>query len=283
MTMPIIEPSDKSLKNLGGIHLWHGDISSCSQRVRITLAEKNLEWHSHPVSIPKNEHATPEYQAIHPDGLVPAFVDNGTLVIESCDIIEYIDEKYPDPRLRPKDNKRQTIMSSWLTYADESQADLKLLSHEFLFRPRKKLSAEELDIFATKHQNKKLVDFIKEWQINDIFPKEKLDGAVTRTDIAFIKLDTTLRNQEWLLGDEISIADIAWMPNIHRMDLMDWPWQLYPHLSRWYGQVKLRQSYKIALIGWEPEGLKEKFSKYVAKRYNDSGIHVSKFGSLTNR
>jgi glutathione S-transferase len=71
--------------------------------VRITLTEKNLDWVSHPIDIPKNEHATPEYQAIHPKGLVPAFVDNGTLVIESCDIIDYIDQKYTSPPLRPSD------------------------------------------------------------------------------------------------------------------------------------------------------------------------------------
>ena len=92
--MPIIEPADKSLKDLDGLHLWHGELSSCSQRVRITLEEKNLDWNSHIISIPKNEHATPEYQAIHPYGLVPAFVDNGVLLIESCDIIAYLDEKY---------------------------------------------------------------------------------------------------------------------------------------------------------------------------------------------
>ena len=140
-----------------------------------------------------------------------------------------------------------------------------------------------MEIFATKHQNRGLVDFIREWQMNDIFPKEKLDDAVTRTDMAFTKLDTALKKQKWLLGREISIADIAWMPNIHRMDLMNWPWHLYPDLNRWFGQAKLRQSYKNALIDWEPEGLKEKFSSYVAKRYNETGIHVSKFGSLGKR
>ena len=82
--MPIIEPENKAIKTLQGIHLWHGELSSCSQRVRITLAEKKLNWHSNIINIPRNEHATPEYQAIHPDGLVPAFVDNGTLLIESC-------------------------------------------------------------------------------------------------------------------------------------------------------------------------------------------------------
>ena len=51
--MPIIEPLDKSLEHYEGIHLWHGDFSSCLQRVRITLAEKNLNWESYLISIRK--------------------------------------------------------------------------------------------------------------------------------------------------------------------------------------------------------------------------------------
>jgi len=149
--MPIIEARDPSLKDLSGLHLWHGELSSCSQRVRITLAEKGLEWVSHIISIPDNEHATPEYQAINPKGLVPAFIDNGTLLIESCDIIDYLDQKYPDPPLRPADPAGEATMVDMLMVADKAQADLKLLSHEFLFRPRKQMSEVEVNEFAANH------------------------------------------------------------------------------------------------------------------------------------
>ena len=278
--MPIIEPVDKSLKDLDGLHLWHGELSSCSQRVRITLEEKNLDWNSHIISIPKNEHATPEYQAIHPYGLVPAFVDNGVLLIESCDIIAYLDEKYSKFSLQPKDAKDQISMSNWLISADKAQADLKLLSHEFLFRPRKKMSPEELETFSKNHNNQTLVTFIKEWQEENIFPKEKLDGAVNRTDADFTKLDNILKNQKWIAGEKMSLADIAWMPNIHRMNLMDWPFDRYRNLTRWFNQVKLRSSYQVALVNWENDGQAEGFRSYVKRRQIETGIHVTEFGSL---
>jgi glutathione S-transferase len=278
--MPIIEPGDKSLKDLVGLHLWHGELSSCSQRVRITLEEKKLDWNSHIVSIPKNEHATPEYQAIHPNGLVPAFVDNGLLLIESCDIITYLDEKYSKFSLQPKDDKEKVNMSNWLISADKAQADLKLLSHEFLFRPRKKMSPEELEDFSKNHNNQTLVTFIKEWQEGNIFPKEKLDGAVNRTDADFTKLDNTLQNQKWIAGEKMSLADIAWMPNIHRMNLMDWPLDRYRNLTRWFDQVKLHSSYRVALVNWENDGQAEGFRSYVKRRQIETGIHVKEFGSL---
>ncbi|MBT5940470.1 MAG: glutathione S-transferase family protein [Rhodospirillaceae bacterium] len=278
--MPIIEAQDPSLKDLKGLHLWHGELSSCSQRVRITLAEKGLEWESYIISIPDNEHATPEFQAINPKGLVPAFVDNGTLLIESCDIIDYLDQKYPKPPLRPADTASEATMIEMLAAADKAQADLKLLSHEFLFRPRKQMSETEVNEFAASHNNQVLVDFVKEWQGSDIFPKEKLDAAVNRTDEDFNMLDNAVADQDWLLGADMTLADIAWMPNIHRMMLMDWPLERYTNLCRWFDRVKARPSYQQALVDWEPPGMAEKFASYVVDRKNSAGVHVTEFGTL---
>ncbi|MCY3873651.1 MAG: glutathione S-transferase N-terminal domain-containing protein [Rhodobacteraceae bacterium] len=90
--MPEIEPIDQALKSLKGIHLWHAPVSSCSQRVRIALAECGKDYDGHLVDLEKDEHATPEYQRIHPKGLVPALIDDGRLYIESIDIMgDYID------------------------------------------------------------------------------------------------------------------------------------------------------------------------------------------------
>ena len=278
--MPIIEPKDPTIKDLEGLHVWHSGLSSCSQRVRITLTEKDLDWVSHPIDIPKNEHATPEYQAIHPKGLVPAFVDNGTLVIESCDIIDYIDQKYTSPPLRPSDPATDSNMGEMLAAADKAQTDLKLLSHEFLFRPRKPMSEDEVENFADLHNNQTLVEFVKEWQSSDQFPKEKLDAAVSRTDADFKILDAAVKDQDWLMGADMTLADIAWMPNVHRMMLMDWPLDRYPNLNRWFDRVKARPSYQKALVEWQPEGLEERFSNYVEDRKETSGVHVTAFGTL---
>ena len=137
---------------------------------------------------------------------MPTFIDNGILLTESCDIIEYIDKKYPDPKLRPGDHRKLSFMGDWLVRADKSQPDLKLLSHEFLFRPRKQMPVKELDAFSMSHRNNDLVLCIKEWQTNKVFAKEKIEAAVTRTDTNFTKLNVTLKNNERLLGDQFSIA-----------------------------------------------------------------------------
>ena len=92
--MPIIEAGREDLKELKGLHLWHAGMSNCSQRCRITLNELGREWESHVVNLQKAEHATEEYQQINPNGVIPALVHDGTVVVNSVDIIAYLDERY---------------------------------------------------------------------------------------------------------------------------------------------------------------------------------------------
>ena len=279
--MPVIEPGDPALKALKGLHLWHGDLSSCSQRVRITLDEKGLEWQSHPISIPDNEHATPEYQAINPDGLVPAFVHDGVVMIESKDIIQYLDSAFPKPPLTPDGAEGRARLQKWIDRADTGQSDLKLLSHEFLFRPRKTMTPEDVDDFAAAHQNKELVSFIREWQSADMLSADKIVAAVDRTHAYFQELDGALRQGgPWIMGAQFTLAEAAWMPNVHRMWLMDWPLERYTNLAAWFERAQARPSFISGLADWEPAGVAKRFQDYVAERGADAGIHVRNFGAL---
>ena len=78
----IVTPTNNSVTALEGLHLFHADISNCSMRVRMVLAEKELPWTSHHLDLRKKETVTPEYFGIHPKGLVPTLVHNGVVHIE---------------------------------------------------------------------------------------------------------------------------------------------------------------------------------------------------------
>lgn len=84
--MGIIATNNQGVLGLKGLHLYHGDISNCSMRVRMVLEEKELPWISHHLDLKKNETRTPAYFAINPYGLVPALVHDGVLLIESDDV-----------------------------------------------------------------------------------------------------------------------------------------------------------------------------------------------------
>ncbi|CAK8674267.1 unnamed protein product [Clavelina lepadiformis] len=81
--------------------------SSCSWRVRACLAMKNVDYKYLPIDLFKDggEQKKPEYLEINPMGQIPFLVDGDADVAQSMAILEYIDEKYKNPPLLPKDVK----------------------------------------------------------------------------------------------------------------------------------------------------------------------------------
>ena len=66
--------------------------SVCCQKVRITLVEKGLTWEARKVDLFKTEQYDPQYLKLNPKGVVPTLVHDGTPVIESTLICEYLDD-----------------------------------------------------------------------------------------------------------------------------------------------------------------------------------------------
>jgi maleylacetoacetate isomerase len=78
--------------------------SSAAFRVRIALELKGLKVEHAFRHLRKDEQATPDYAAINPQKLVPAFVlDSGEIITQSMAILEYLEETHPSPPLLPKD------------------------------------------------------------------------------------------------------------------------------------------------------------------------------------
>src|SRR3546814_8050371 len=85
------------------IELYHNDLSSCAQKVRIALYEKQLPWKSHHLNLRKGDQFKPEYMKLNPNGVVPTLVHGDRVVIESNVILEYIEDTFPEPSLSPSD------------------------------------------------------------------------------------------------------------------------------------------------------------------------------------
>lgn len=75
--------------------------SSAAYRVRLALNIKRLTCEHIPKAFAKNEHRAPDYLALNPQGLIPALEHDGAVLSQSLAIIEFLDEKYPDPPLLP--------------------------------------------------------------------------------------------------------------------------------------------------------------------------------------
>ena len=77
--------------------------SGTSHRLRIALRLKGLGVEYVPVDLRTGQHLTDEYKALNPQGLVPALVHQGRVLIQSPAIIEWLEERYPTPALIPAD------------------------------------------------------------------------------------------------------------------------------------------------------------------------------------
>ena len=78
--------------------------SSAAYRVRIALNLKGLTAEHRFRHLRRGEQRAPDFLALNPQGLVPAFaLDDGTLLTQSLAICEYLDETHPEPPLLPAD------------------------------------------------------------------------------------------------------------------------------------------------------------------------------------
>jgi len=76
--------------------------SSAAYRARIALHLKGLPFDYAPVHLRKGEQNAEAYRALNRQELVPTLIDGDTAVTQSLAIIEYLDERYPEPLLLPK-------------------------------------------------------------------------------------------------------------------------------------------------------------------------------------
>ena len=77
--------------------------SGSSHRLRIALALKSLEPQYVAVDLLHDEQFSAHYRALNPQGLVPALEVDGQVLIQSPAIIEWLEERYPQPPLLPRD------------------------------------------------------------------------------------------------------------------------------------------------------------------------------------
>jgi maleylacetoacetate isomerase len=77
--------------------------SSAAYRVRIALNLKGVDYETVPVRLPSDEHRAAPFRALNPQATIPTLDDDGTILWQSLAIIEYLDSRFPEPRLIPQE------------------------------------------------------------------------------------------------------------------------------------------------------------------------------------
>ena len=250
--MAVIAPTNKSVEQLTGIHLYHGNISNCSMRVRMTLIEKNLPWTSHHLYLKRKENISDDYFGINPNGLVPTLIDNGVVHIESNDIINYLDITYPEPLLRSVDNEAE--MLAWLRLAASIHVPaVKPYVYATMMQKKLKKTAEEQKKYDELQKNRELKQF---------HARHAGDKALGQSDVAkaqeilancFAKLDKTLEDRKHILGDHFTLADISWIPLHFVLIGCGYQFERFSNITRWAKEIRDRRSFQEGILKWCPD------------------------------
>ena len=121
----------KEILDWQGIHLLHFSGSSCSQKLRIFLNYKGIKWQSHSISIATGQNYSNWFLGINPKGLVPVLVDDGKVIAESNDIIQHLEQKFPEPVLISKEH--EVSMADYLKDEDELHIDIRNIAYKYMF------------------------------------------------------------------------------------------------------------------------------------------------------
>ncbi len=233
--------------------LYHNDMSVCAQKVRFALAEKKLAWESHHMNLRAGDQQKPEYLQLNPNAVVPTLVDNGSVIIESTVINEYLDDAYPEIRLRPMDAVGRARVRLWTKQLDEGvHAATSVVSSAIAFRHQKLAAGME----ALEEFHKKMPDPVKREKSWENITKGVESGffpeAVKRFDKLLADMESSLADSTWLAGKDFSLADVGYAPYITRLDhlQLQFLWDKRPHIPAWYDQLRERRAYTEALEKW---------------------------------
>ena len=201
-----------------GLHLLHFDMSSCSQKVRILIGELGINYVSHPINLMKDEQRSDWYLGINARGQVPVLVHDGRVHIESNDIIEYLNQTFisPNQLFLPNSETEQDEMHELMDLEDQLHVDLRTVTFTYL--------APDPSDHAPAGDGS--LDFLE------------------RFHNALLILDGKLNNQDYLIGDRITLADISWYITLHRLDLAGYPLSNYPSLNAYYQQIAKRPAFR---------------------------------------
>ena len=232
-------------------HAWR---SSASRRVRLCLEEKGLSYQTREVDMANLEHHSPAYLKVNPNGVVPTLLlEDGRALYESGTICEYLDEVYPAPPLRPADPYERADMRNWIRHIDERIGNLIVFNWaHHLQKSAQQWSDEEL---AEKLKRIPGNERQEAWLRVARRPYTQEERAQARANLIKLldRMERALGSTTWLASASYSIADIAAVPFVKRIEEEIAPDEVtparHPKVTAWWARIQARPAFARAKIG----------------------------------
>jgi glutathione S-transferase len=226
--------------------LYSAPQSTCSQRVRFVLNSKELPFEIVELNLSAGDQVKPDYLMLNPNGVVPTLDHDGQIVTDSTVITEYLDEVEPETSFTPEDPVARARMRALMHYIDEMPAAaVRVPTFNLCYVPGyQKMSREEFLAFA---ESKPLRREFMLAMGQTGFPKPEVDAALRRLRRAYERMEAEIEKSggPWLMGKKITLADVAVMPTLVRMDdLRMVDWADLPRVVAWYDNIRAQPAFE---------------------------------------
>ncbi|MBT4760560.1 MAG: glutathione S-transferase family protein [Bdellovibrionaceae bacterium] len=149
-------------------------------RVRMVLHEKKLPFKTVDEDL---KNFSEGLLKMHPEAKVPVLIHNDKVIYESAIITEYLEEQFPTPSLMPKEPKARCDVRLWTYWSNQ------------IF----KVAVDQVKYGTSR------------------FSEKDCEGCEERLKLCVIKIEDQLRDNDWLVGDECSLADIHVFPFVRQL------------------------------------------------------------------
>jgi len=226
--------------------LYNAPQSTCSQRVRFVLNAKGLVFEEVKLNLLEGDQLKPDYLKLNPNGVVPTLDHDGAIVTDSTVITEYLDEVSPGASFTPENPVQCAHMRALMHFIDEmAAAAVRVPTFNLAFLPSfQKMSREA---FTAMAESKPLRREFMMAMGQSGFLKAEMDAALARLRRTYERMDREIKKSggPWLLGKTITLADVAVMPALVRMnDLNLADWRDLPPIVTWFANIRAHPAFK---------------------------------------
>jgi glutathione S-transferase len=245
------------------LELYHSDLSVCSQKVRLVLEEKQLQWIGHRLDLrgrDGGDQFKPEYLKLNPRAQVPTLVHDGRPIRESTLINEYLDGIGPSAALIHGDRFTQYQIRLWAKIPDDGLhtacADITYVSS--IRKLLREKGPQDLERQLTGSPDPAKQDRLRQaYELGADAPMIRY--AVHLYNRTLSEMEFALEASAWLVGARFSIADAALTPYVFRLEMLGMEDMLgdTPNVQRWLAAIKERESFEKGVLQFIQPEIKE--------------------------
>ncbi|MXP41131.1 glutathione S-transferase family protein [Altererythrobacter soli] len=230
------------------VYTWEPNANS--GKPLFCLKEKQVPFTHHYVDMGSYEQFSPEFLDINPDGTIPAVVHGRLVMTESTPAMEYIDDAYGGPPLRPADPYLRWRMRQVMRYMDNVVApSLAMIASNRLAAPR--FIGRDPEELKRELNKIPLPERRASWEklMFNTTPPAELEESARRVSQAIAHFEALLAELPWLAGERFSLADIAVFATFYGLPI-SYPREVHeartPHLIDWLRRCHSRPALQEA-------------------------------------